>query len=408
MVELRTVVVVVALLVIAIGIYNYLQPGGGPQIMPSKNGTAVLLMAANKAAKVTTYVLVSGTSIDGAVPIVSGTVAKGQSVKVDINDSIGVLRSFYFLQSGDFVCLPERRACTIVEKNTTSSKLRNMLGYARGQIVKANETAVMNWVSKKAIEVLPGVEERQIAGRRCEEITYLVHLDLLSSAELEAAGYDPSVASFVLREISECLDTAAGFALYKKLNETLLGESHILELNVSRFEPDAVVKESEFALVGELVSEQAYLARDAEEIERKSCMVLPLEVNRTECFKQRAVENDDPTYCDFVESDRGRDQCYLLLVPNWKDAVGCAALTVLKDDCYYELALRLENATLCGQVAGTGRRELCGVILKGNATACLPLVFADECAMTLAERLNDISICNQIENATARTNCLRR
>jgi hypothetical protein len=408
MVELRTIVIVVALLVIAGGIYYYLQPGGGPQITPSKNGTAILLAAASNAAKVTTYVLVSGTSIDGTEPIISSTVAKGQSARVDINDSIGVLRSFYFLQSGEFVCLPERRTCLLVEKNTTSSKLRNMLGYAGGQIVNVNETAVSGWVSKKAIEVLPGVEEKQIAGRHCEEITYLVHLDLLSSAELEAGGYDPSVAPFVRREVSECLDVSAGFALHKKLNETLLGESHVLELNVSKFDPGAAVEESVFALTGELVSEQTYLTRDAEEIDRKSCMALPLEINRTECFKQRAVEMDDVTYCDFVESDRGRDQCYLLLLPNWKDAKGCERLTILKDDCYYELALRLENSTLCGQVAGAGRRELCGAVLKGNATACIPLVFADECTMMLAARLHDNTICNQIGNETMRTDCLGR
>jgi len=150
MVELRTAVVVLVLLVMAGGIYYYFQLGGGPPVAPAKNGTAILLGAVDAAAKVTTYVLVSGTSINGAEPIVSRTVAKGERARVDINDTGGVLRSMYFLPEGDYICLPERKVCAGVEKNTTSSKLRNVLGYARGQIVKTNATAVYGWVDKNS------------------------------------------------------------------------------------------------------------------------------------------------------------------------------------------------------------------------------------------------------------------
>ncbi|MDO8339761.1 MAG: hypothetical protein Q7T16_03825 [Candidatus Burarchaeum sp.] len=406
MVEMRTAVLVLALLAIAGGAYYYFQLGGGPPAASAKNGTAILLSAVDAAAGVTTYVLVSGTSIDGAEPIVAHMVAKGESARVDINDSVGVLRSMYFLPDGDYICLPERKVCAEVEKNTTSLKLRNVMGYARGQIVKTNVTAVNDWINKKVIDVEPGTVERMFAGRRCEEIKYVVHLDLLSSEEIRGAGYDLSAAPYVRREITECLDAGAGFALHKLLNETLLGQSRIIELNVSKFEPRAEVKESEFALVGELASEQTYLANDDAEIERKSCMRLPTEVGRTECFKQKAVGNNDATYCGFVEGDLERDLCHLLLLPEWKNAAGCATLTYLKDDCYYEAALRFENSTLCGLVGGADRREACTTIFEGNATACLALTLADECTVALAGRLGDATICNQIRNATLRDRCL--
>ena len=202
------------------------------------------------------------------------------------------------------------------------------------------------------------------------------------------------------------MDTEVGFALYKKLNETLLGESQVIELRVSEFDPKAVVKESEFALTGTRVTEQQYLAADAAEIERKNCMLLPLEFDRTECFELRAVQNGDAAYCDFIETSRGRDLCYLLLLPEWKDAAQCEALALLKDDCYYGAALQFGNATLCGMVGGVERHALCGVVLEGSAAACLPLALADECAATLAGRLGDINICKQIKNETARNDCV--
>ncbi|VVC04805.1 Uncharacterised protein [Candidatus Burarchaeum australiense] len=408
MVELRTALMAVVVLVILGAVYVVWQGqvGGGGIMGPTKNATAILLLGAENAAKTTTYVMESTASTNGATPIYANVTVSGLRARVDLIDASEVLRVAYLLPEGNFVCLPERDACVEVASNTSSSELRNIMIYARSQVVNVNVTKVREWVLRGIIAEANYTNSEVIAGRPCEGITYRIHLDLMSGSDLRGTGYDPSVAPYVIQTINECLDEETGFALHYFSNNSLLGQQTLFTLNVTSLDSKVTTAETDFAPKEKKVGEAEFIALDAEEVDRKSCLGLPDEEKRNTCLEQKAWELRSTDYCDFIESQAALDRCYMLFVPILKDVKLCEKIVTLKDDCYYELGIGLGNATLCDTVKDVQKKALCNVVLGENPVACLGLAQADNCASAIAERTGNVTICAQIVNATLRKNCV--
>lgn len=406
MVEKKHVLIMLGLAIVLGAIYYFPQVSGPGGLFPSKNATAILLLAIDKAVKTTTYVMESSTSIDGSEPIYSRATVSGSSARIDILDSLGVPRSIYLLPEGEFVCLPERKACVKIDRNATFSKLRNMVSYARDQVVVVNASKVKEWVSLGVIEVRNQTNGRKVANRSCEELVYDVHFDKMHGADLAAVGIDAAVAPYVSRQAVQCLDDETGFMLYWMQNTSVLGELSTREMNVTLFEPGTPVGESEFGLVGGLINETNFLSLDGEEIERKSCLLLSDERKQEGCFEEKALGQNSPAYCDLIESVTGKDRCYMLFVPLWKDARLCDRVELLRDDCLYEVGLLTSDAEQCEKIAELERRQLCKVILSGDVDACAGRVFADECVAAIARKTGNVTLCVQIVDEKTRQVCL--
>jgi len=403
MVETKTIAMVAVVVIISVAAYYLMQGGsGGAEV----NATAFLVSAIDKAGGIDTYSIESGMSVDGSEPIYSKVMVSGLKARVDVTDGYRVPRSFFFLTEGTFACLPERNVCVSVVVDESSNRLRNMIAYAQGQIVELDAPKVREWISSGVIDVERYVGSREVAGRTCDEIVYRIYFDLMHEADLIEAGYDRRVAPYIARVVVECLDTETGFVLYRMMNNTVLGELQTFEFNVSVFEPDGAVDDSVFALVGELINETEFTAIDVEEVERKSCLLLPDEYSQVECFEEKAFNSRNTLFCSFIDSPIARDRCYMIFVPLWEDPLLCEQMESLKDDCYYEIGLGTENATACGLVSDRERVDLCATVLGGNATACLEIGLADECALTLSQKTSNTTICEQIVDEKIREVCV--
>jgi len=401
--ETRTVVLIAVVAVLAVAAYFLGRGGerGGGGI----NASAVLISAAERAADIKTYTQESTMSIDGSLPMRSKVVVSGERKRVDVVDALGIVRAFYFLREGVYICIASRSACMQVVENQSSRAYLDMVRYAQGQLSAPNATKVRRLIDTGVIDAVGGVSEREFAGRRCDQLVYYVHFDLMGEADLRESGYDRRIAPFVSRAVVECLDKETGFLLYRSLNNTFLGELKTVEFNVTDFDPRAGVLDSEFALAGNIMNESEFSAIEAEEIDRKQCLLKGNEEERNRCLETAAFNKNSTTYCGMIEETDSRDRCYITFLSRWKDVGVCDFVEAARDDCYFEAAVSGIAPAACGKVRAVEYKALCAAVVAGEPDGCALVSRSDDCVFYIVRKSGNRSACGLIVNASMRELC---
>jgi hypothetical protein len=406
--ETRTIVVIVAALLVVAGIFYF---AGGKAGVPGGNGnggvngTSLLISAVEKSLKVTTYVLEGGTTIDGSTPILSKAVVRGESQRVDIVDGYGVARQFYLLKEGNYICISERGACMMVDGNSSTAH-QNMLKFAQGQIPAPNDTDVKRWVDLGVIAAAGPIVEKTFANRPCQLVTYRIHFENMGDADLAQTGYDRKTAPYIIDQRQECVDKETGFTLYWSYNSTLVGESHLREFNATLFDPKAKIEDVEFAPKGSVVNDTEFGAVETEEQEKRSCTLLGTDTERARCLKTAAYNHNSTTYCGFIDGTADRDVCYIQFLSRGSGSGVCANVELNRDDCYFQAALSGADANACGSVKAPDYGALCSTVLKGDVAACSGIARKDECIFDISRRTGRTDACGLISNATMKQQCL--
>lgn len=120
---------------------------------------------------------------------------------------------------------------------------------------------------------------------------------------------------------------------------------------------------------------------------------------KSNCYQKIARILKEEVICNNIEDKDIKDECYYLFIRcGYSNNTGfCEEITkigpspqyTLKDNCYYLLAVRLNEASLCGNIINSDS-------------------FGDICYRVISYNLDDLSLCNFIKSEKMRTQCLEK
>lgn len=165
-----------------------------------------------------------------------------------------------------------------------------------------------------------------------------------------------------------------------------------------------------FSYFGEKISE-------IEEFSLSICENLT-DLNRVKCFKNLAVKDNNYLLCSYLK-DANYNECMHSLIPHIDENTSqkfCEEILWLhKDECNSKMALEKQDANLCSKMFDKSEREDCYyelAIKTSNASLCKELekraIYSpkkNDCFKKIAFNSKDANICENIEMSQKYFNC---
>ncbi len=196
--------------------------------------------------------------------------------------------------------------------------------------------------------------QENMAGRDCTRITYQLdysHLTLKQMQELGVNPGDPVISAFKNFKVTECLDAELGSPLSIDVSYQYLGQPISFSRKVTKITTPLPGN----VKLPQTLSPEAALAKEFGEAELAvsiyaGCGALAGQ-EADLCFRQQAVQNNAPQYCDKSLNSTVKYQCYhIIAAVNGKPEL-CKNAGNLADDCYASVAAVTKNSAYCGMIA---------------------------------------------------------
>jgi len=406
-------VAVAVVVVLVVGYFAVYQKGFRGS-RPGVNASVVILAALDRVANLSAYSMSFNTTVDGRLAVAADVIVAGEKGRVDVVDGFGIQSKVYFLREGTFACIKDRNDEWICAKHGENesflvTSIVNRGGNVLNQQRLGNITRVREWLASGVLLPRDAIVKKSVAGRQCDEVEYRTDYSAMSDADLAAIGLNRGIAPYRYQVTRQCLDVATGFALRTVVNLTEFGVNRMQETVVGSFKPGAA-GDVAFAFVGGVVDSEVFAERLGALRERQKCrLLLPNETAAFDCFEQAAYAAKDVSYCVEIGVVQRRDQCVLTLVALRPLPALCEEVVGLKNDCYFEVALKINSTATCGKITEVPRSKVCaaevGVDVGGCAGAA-SVQEADQCRFVVATRGGGVPACQQITNSTLRGQCV--
>jgi len=211
--------------------------------------------------------------------------------------------------------------------------------------------------------------KKTVAGRPCSSIDYRLDYGPLSLDQMREVGVnpnDPVVTTFKNFKVNECLDDEFGNPLQLTASYEYLGQPVKFTREFTKVSaPLSGSAEKPSKLVGE--AELTKYMSDTEVMLGiyGTCFGYTGE-DANNCFAKAAVENDAPKYCDVSANLTLREQCYYVIATRTGNPTLCPKAPSLNDDCYYNVAIALGNSAYCGQIKNATISKECANATKSG------------------------------------------
>ncbi|MBU0762232.1 MAG: hypothetical protein KKD39_04350 [Candidatus Altiarchaeota archaeon] len=149
------------------------------------------------------------------------------------------------------------------------------------------------------------------------------------------------------------------------------------------------------------------------------CSLLEPEYRRKYCYNGLARLEENESICDYIADDYVHGTCRLVIAKAKVNTSICDPIRDVsrRDSCYSSFVWIIPNESFyCDNITENSEKAGCFIdlaLIKNSSSLC-DLVppsegdVKDNCYFWIAERKMNASICNQISNNTKRSNCLKK
>lgn len=142
--------------------------------------------------------------------------------------------------------------------------------------------------------------------------------------------------------------------------------------------------------------------------------------DRETCLTRKAIDEEDSSYCEIIETTSRRDNCFYQVARITLDYGLCEKLTNIKlmqygakDECYHDLAYELREGGLCGNIISMDAKDHCYFLIGLHSLDeywCSKIVEDESereiCYRDIADCKNDYGICERIEDDYSHDTCM--
>lgn len=270
------------------------------------------------------------------------------------------IERLYYLDNEMILCIKHEKKdyCSVVEDQELKDYFSSRESNFPTAELSAEEKELHEFLFEKgALTISEEVEEQEVGEFGCSLIKSEIDFTKLTIDELEEIGLNansPEVVIYSDYSNIWCIDedgdrifqnfTYSVYGVEKYVTRTLLEKEEAGEIEA----PEELVEESKIIeLYNTILSteEAVYECLYSEDSDN--------------CFKEEGVYSNKAFYCMLAGSDK--DNCLAIVASSKIDITLCPEITnsSIKDDCYFEIAVILEDPTICESVDDIVKAEEC-------------------------------------------------
>jgi hypothetical protein len=263
----------------------------------------------------------------------------------------------YFTENDTILCVDfkNKSLCdSVKDKTSLQPYLLSLKGFFINS-EKINSTiATMNFLYEKGALIFGDtVVEKQVDGKNCSEISFIINYSVLSLDDAVKVGIQPGTPMEIYGNV--CIETQSG-QWYEKTyaasyqGRKVLTSSKLLIADWTKAEKIIIPQ-----LFDNSTLELFYAENDVQN-DVLSCFNKEV-AEKDKCVHNIAIWERLPSLCNIAGGRK--DLCFfdLALLANEKD--GCKLAGSLEDDCYLELAWKLRDINYCESIKNTTKKDFC-------------------------------------------------
>jgi len=348
----------------------------------ASDNAKTLLSAADNLAKITDYEMTFEQEASGLKETI--TLVNSGGKKLAIVETPYDERRTYFFTNETYVCEKLGEADMLCA-NASNSTLSDYAAEAQSMFIdpvaaRSSEKNEEFLISKGAITFIGNPEQKTINGIACNQVQYSIDYSGLSIADLKSINIpadDPSISLYKDYRFVQCADPKTGVPVSMSLTYASGAQEAMFTrtaLNISTT-PKASL-DVPVALSSKTKTESAFESSDAIGSGLISCVKKTNDTDRDSCYASLAFSSKDGFFCEYVKGTLKHDQCYIAALASEQKSGYCEKTTMLKDECYVELAVRSYNKSICSNIANTTLAQTC---LSSVNESAKPIPVAPQC-----------------------------